>query len=210
MIRIGRLARFVRGVTIAITLAAALGATPSFAQVPPVFVIDLPDGQGCNGFDLHIEGRGGDHQVFKEFKDKNGNVVRTLQGGKGFALTFQNMSTGAQLSLQPNGSVIHTTINPDGSATVAATGTGLRVPVRWVGGAPWRKPPSLNGHALAVASSKPGTWCYRREAPAGLWELPGMLCYSTGPEQGKSRAYRGEAGDSIAHWDRKPREPNAL
>ena len=122
MIRIGRLARFVRGVTMAITVVVALGITPSFAQEPPVFVIDLPDGQGCNGFDLHIEGRGGDHQVFKEFKDKNGNVVRTLQAGKGFALTFQNMSTGAQLALQPNGSVIHTTMNPDGSATVAATG----------------------------------------------------------------------------------------
>jgi hypothetical protein len=120
MIRIGRLARFVRGLTIAMTVVVALGITPSFAQTTPDFV--LPAGVACSGFDLGINISGGDHQVFKEFQDKNGNVVRTLQAGKGFALTFQNMSTGAQLSLQPNGSVIHTTINPDGSATVAATG----------------------------------------------------------------------------------------
>jgi hypothetical protein len=97
-----------------------VGVVPAFAQTTPDIV--LPAGVACSGFDLGIFVSGGDHRVFKEFEDKNGNVVRVLEAGKGFALTFENLSTGATLSLQPNGSVTHTTINPDGSLTVVSTG----------------------------------------------------------------------------------------
>jgi hypothetical protein len=120
MLQIRWLARFVPVITITIMLAAALGTTPSFAQTTPDII--LPDGVACNGFALGIFISGGDHRVLKEFEDKNGNVVRVIEAGKGFALTFENLATGATLSLQPNGSVKHITINPDGSQTVVNTG----------------------------------------------------------------------------------------
>ena len=82
----------------------------------------MPAGQACNDFGLQIEFSGGEHYVNREFLDKNGNVVRTLGAGKGFALTFTNLSTGATLTTPPNGSVLRTTYNPDGSSTAAATG----------------------------------------------------------------------------------------
>jgi hypothetical protein len=103
-----------------VAMLMLFAVAPASAQTTPDLV--LPAGVACSAFDLGIYISGGEHQVFKEFKDKNGNVVRTLVAGKGFALTFENMSTGAQLSLQPNGSVTHTTINPDGSMTVVSTG----------------------------------------------------------------------------------------
>ena len=54
--------------------------------------------------------------------DKNG-FVRTLSAGKGAALRFTNMDSGATLSLKPNGSVTHTTTyKPDNSSTVKVTG----------------------------------------------------------------------------------------
>jgi len=40
-------------------------------------VIDLPAGIACTDFDLSIEITGF-QQVYKEFTDKNGNIIRTL------------------------------------------------------------------------------------------------------------------------------------
>jgi hypothetical protein len=60
--------------------------------------------------------------VFKEYFDKNGNLVRLLSAGKGSALTFLNLNTGASLSLRPNGSVAHAGFNSDGSSTWVTTG----------------------------------------------------------------------------------------
>ncbi len=85
--------------------------------------IPFDAGQACS-FALNIDFVG-EFQPTKEFKDKNGNVVRTLSAGKGVALTLTNSNTGATLSLKANGSVAHTTINPDGSMTVVATGHNL-------------------------------------------------------------------------------------
>ncbi len=111
-----------RHVALLLTVAAVLGSgSPATAADPPDQVIDLPAGVACNDFDLRVEIRGG-NQVFKTFTDKNGNVVRTLSAGKGSALLFINLSTDATFSLKANGSVTHTTVNPDGSSTVAATG----------------------------------------------------------------------------------------
>ena len=64
----------------------------------------------------------GGTQVRKEFRDENGNLVRLLEAGKGSTLLFTNLDTGATLTLESNGSVTHTTFNPDGSRTVASTG----------------------------------------------------------------------------------------
>ncbi len=111
----------------AIVMLTAVGgfASPSSAAGPPDSVFDLPAGLACD-FGLQVEIRGGP-QVFKEFRDKNGNVVRTLSAGQGSALLFRNVSTGATLSLKANGSVNHTTINPDGSSTVTLTGHNVLI-----------------------------------------------------------------------------------
>jgi hypothetical protein len=115
-------------VALLLTLATVLGSgsPATAADSPDVMVIDLPAGVACNNFDLRVEIRGGP-QVVKEFTDKNGNVVRMLSAGKGSALSFTNLSTGATFSLKSNGSVTHTTLHPDGSSTVALTGHNVLV-----------------------------------------------------------------------------------
>ena len=115
----------VMSLALVLAFAAVLGfGSPASAAKapsgPPDFVITLPSGQACNGFDLQIEGWNG-KQHFKEFKDKNG-TVRTLSAGTGAALLYTNLSTGKTFSSKSNGSVTHTTINPDGSSMVDLTG----------------------------------------------------------------------------------------
>jgi hypothetical protein len=115
--------RFARLVCAAVlTLVAALGsASPSLAVDPPDAAFVLPDGFACSGFDLGVEIRGSS-QVSREFRDKNGNLVRTLSAGTGSELTFTNLSTNAQFVAKSNGSVLRSTHNPDGSRTEVATG----------------------------------------------------------------------------------------
>jgi hypothetical protein len=105
---------------IAITAVTA-GVTSSAAAQSIV----LPAGVACT-FELGIDIVGG-NQVFREFRDENGNVVRTLSAGKGSALTFTNLDTGATLSLQPNGSVSQVRINPDGSQIWTTTGHNVLI-----------------------------------------------------------------------------------
>jgi hypothetical protein len=108
-------------------MAAVLGfASPAIAADPPDFVLDFPAGLACSDFDLQIEGRGG-NQVFREFTDKDGNVVRVLSAGTGSALVFINLSTGDTLSLKANGAVTHIAFNPDGSSTWVTTGHNILI-----------------------------------------------------------------------------------
>ena len=65
---------------------------------------------------------------YKEFLDKNGNVVRSIYAGKCSALTFINESpagepgSGATLSLKANGFSDHQTYNSDGTITDTTMG----------------------------------------------------------------------------------------
>jgi hypothetical protein len=109
-------------------VTAAMGFTVSAAAAnPPDTVLDFPAGTACD-FDLRIELRGGDQQHYKEFLDKNGNVVRSILAGKGSALTFINASpvgepgSGATLSLKANGFSDHQTYNPNGTVTDTTMG----------------------------------------------------------------------------------------
>jgi hypothetical protein len=88
--------------------------------------IDLPAGLACSDFDLRVEITGAP-QVERQFTDKNGNVVRMLVAGKGSILTFTNLSTGASLTLKPNGSVSRTTFNQDQSTTNTTTGHNVLI-----------------------------------------------------------------------------------
>ena len=84
-------------------------------------VIELPPGLACD-FALRIEITGEGTQVYKEFMDKDGNLIRTLAAGKGWDFLFINLSTDATFPLKGNGSVAHTSYNPDGTYTYTATG----------------------------------------------------------------------------------------
>ena len=63
----------------------------------------------------------------REFTDEDGNVVRLLSAGKGFDLTFTNLSTNETVELPSNGSVMRTTINADGTSTVENTGHNVLI-----------------------------------------------------------------------------------
>jgi len=114
------------------TLVTLVGsATQSIAADPPpapdVVVIDLPAGLACAGFDLRVEIWANPNRVFKEFKDKNGNVVRMLTAGKGNTLAFTNLLSNKKLWLKPNGAVEHITLNPDGSQKWVVTGHNVLI-----------------------------------------------------------------------------------
>jgi hypothetical protein len=107
-----------------VTLAAVLGSgSPATAADPAVY--DFPAGVAC-AFALRVESFGS-NQVFKEFVDKNGNVVRTLSAGNGAALIFTNLATGSTFSLKANGSVSRIELNPDGSYTETVTGHNVLI-----------------------------------------------------------------------------------
>jgi hypothetical protein len=91
----------------------------SAAETNPDIV--LPQGTACKDFALGLSIRGG-NQVYREFVDRNGNVVRWLSAGKGNVQTFTNMTTGEELTIKTGGSVNHVTNNPDGSQTYTSTG----------------------------------------------------------------------------------------
>jgi hypothetical protein len=110
----------------AVMMAAVLGygSPTSAADGPPDFVVTFPAGLACSYFDLQIEGWNGKQHV-KEFKDKNGNVVRVPSAGTGSALRYTNVSTGQTFSSKSNGAVTHTTYNAAGTSTLKLTGHNL-------------------------------------------------------------------------------------
>jgi hypothetical protein len=104
----------------ACVVAAMLGYASNATAADPDFTLVFPAGVACT-FDLQIEGFGG-HRQLKEFRDKNGNLVRSLEAGTGSALTFTNLSTGKTFSTMSNGAVSRKTFNRDGSLTETDTG----------------------------------------------------------------------------------------
>jgi hypothetical protein len=103
--------------------ALALGSAVAVAAAVPASAqetFELPAGTACD-FGLRIVQTGG-KRVIREFRDQNGNLVRVLQAGKGFGLTFTNLETEESIAFPSNGSVSQTRFNADGSSTVQATG----------------------------------------------------------------------------------------
>ncbi len=112
----------------ALALVSALGtatAVPASAAAED-FEFLLPAGLACAGFDVLVQGTG-DNRIMREFTDQNGDVVRTLAAGKGFDLTFTNLSNDNVLALPSNGSVQRTTINGDGTTTFVITGHNVLI-----------------------------------------------------------------------------------
>jgi hypothetical protein len=105
--------------------AALIGlAAPSTALAQDV--LDLPAGLACE-FELQVTIDSSTHRVYKEFYDKNGNLVRVLTAGKGDELSFANSNSGATLSLKGNGSVAHVALHPDGTQTWRTTGHNVLI-----------------------------------------------------------------------------------
>ena len=78
-------------------------AGPAAAAGPAVV---LPAGSACADFDLGLDvGAPNGHSVYREFYDRDGNLVRVLSAGTGNALTFTNVSSGRSLSLPSNSAV---------------------------------------------------------------------------------------------------------
>ena len=106
--------------------AFAMGATqPAFAQ-GDTFIV--PAGFACPDFNLGIGGTGGKLHT-EVFRDKDGNLVRSITAGKGVDLTYTNYGpdpdapvAGESVTIKTAGSVTSTAYNPDGSFTVTATG----------------------------------------------------------------------------------------
>jgi hypothetical protein len=100
----------------ALAAAAALvftAAAPAKASEPDI-VFDA--GLACE-FALGVTISGGDHRATNEFFDKDGNLVRTIDAGKGSDLLFTNMTTDASLALKGNGAVSRTIDEGDGSTS---------------------------------------------------------------------------------------------
>jgi len=115
--------------TAALPALMLTAASPAMAQSPcDPLAGCVPAGLGCPDFNLGLAGTGGNLH-YKEFRHKNGNLVRTLSAGKGVLLTYTNYGpdpdnpvAGKSISIRTDGSVTSTRFNPDGTYTVTATG----------------------------------------------------------------------------------------
>ena len=107
------------------TLLTAILAVLAALAVPPVAAAQeplvLPAGVACE-FELRIESDTNPNRVFREWRDSDGNLVRTLEAGQAADVTLVNTETGASLTLEGRGAVNHTTYNPDRSWTTSLTG----------------------------------------------------------------------------------------
>ncbi len=99
-------------------MVTALGCTGLAIAAEP-FV--LPAGLACS-FELQIDFGGGANRHYREFTDKNGNLVRILDTGTGSALLFTNTDTGETFATKSNGAGLHITLMSDGSSLSTATG----------------------------------------------------------------------------------------
>jgi hypothetical protein len=106
-----------------LTFACALGITSPASAETTI----LPAGTAC-AFTLQVD-REGSQPVFREFRDKNGNVVRSLTAGKGISNTFTNVDNPnpSHTLTTSGGSVSRTTTLPDGSLMTVATGWNVLI-----------------------------------------------------------------------------------
>jgi hypothetical protein len=113
-------------------LALAVGlATVAFTATQPAFAQDetfFPVGVACPDFILGLKATGG-NLVTREFKDADGNLVRTITAGKGADLTWTNYGTVSDplvavksVTVKTAGSVTKLANNPDGTQTLTQTG----------------------------------------------------------------------------------------
>jgi hypothetical protein len=102
--------------------AAALLTVGPMAGTVAAHDAEFPAGVAC-AFPLAIDFDGaGPGEAWHEWYDADGNLIRTLGAGTGWALTYSNMDSGASLSTKSNGSVMDTWYAPDGTQMVSMKG----------------------------------------------------------------------------------------
>ena len=106
--------------------AGAAVALIGLAAPSTALALDLEAGLACD-FPLRVTIDSSTHRVYKEFYDKDGNLVRLLSAGKGNELSFENLSSGATLSLKGKGSVEHVALHPDGTQSWRTTGHNVLI-----------------------------------------------------------------------------------
>jgi hypothetical protein len=108
-----RLIRRCAAAALGIVVAGLTAALPSAAA--PAEPIVLDPGIAC-AFGLQIDGFAGDREI------RGPTDRHVIMAGKGFNLTFTNLSTGKSLTLDSNGSVQIKKDNGDGTQTVTNLG----------------------------------------------------------------------------------------
>lgn len=106
---------------------ALTAAAPAAALAPDAFDLFLPAGTACADIDLGIDVGSDGNARLREFTDRDGDVVRTLETGTGSTLTVTNAVTGDAVTFPSSGSASTTTLHADGSATVESRGHRLFV-----------------------------------------------------------------------------------
>ena len=104
------------------TFFVALALTVGGAGAAPDSTVTFGAGTACS-FPLQIDVTGGP-QVNRTFTAANGSV-RILSAGKGAALVFTNLASGATFRLSGNGAVAWTRIDASGSARLTLTGHNI-------------------------------------------------------------------------------------
>lgn len=112
------------------TALAAGAALSCMAPVWPAqaadFSFTLPAGIACPDFSLRIDGTNSPHRVFREFEDKDGNVVRIFEGGHGNDYLLTNVESGESVFVAGTGTASTTTVDANGVTTVQSSGhTGV-------------------------------------------------------------------------------------
>lgn len=137
------------------TVAALFVASPSMSVADTV-VEDYPAGFACRDFDLRIEIAGAPRGTSKDFYDKNGNLVRFHAAGRGNALTFINLNTGASLPLKMNGYSVTVVFNADG--TLRAKSLGHVVLIMWPTDVPAGPSTTLYVGQIVYSVDSVGIW----------------------------------------------------
>lgn len=85
--------------------------------------ITFPAGIAC-AFELGVDIGPGGPQITHTYPH---NPTRSLSSGRGYELTFTNLSSGAKLTTRADGAVTSTVSNADGSQTTTLTGHNILI-----------------------------------------------------------------------------------
>ena len=108
----------------AVASTAALAASADAAVAAP-FHLDFPAGMACrSGWRWTASAATSESTAHSKARRETGTDPF---GGRGFQLTFTNLSSNSTFALPANGAVMKTVINADGSETVTTTGHNVLI-----------------------------------------------------------------------------------
>lgn len=127
----------IRRYAVALLLGAALIAAPQAATAaapapdkltvtvkgpPPDLPLTLLEaGKACPGFALTVKGTNSKTRTL-EYRDQKGTLVRTVESGNGYNLTFTNAATGKSVFYKSDSIRTVSVYHKDGTRTVTSSG----------------------------------------------------------------------------------------